>query len=56
VDERYRNSGSIEAALYGSVDSYATVRSVYFQRREFLISGGVVEESLPDIFDDAAPE
>lgn len=57
VDERNRNAAQIDAVLYESADGYAFLRSVYFQRRDFLISGETVEESLPDIFDDedAAP-
>ncbi len=54
VDTRSRNSSQIEAVLYESADGYAFLRSAYFQRRDFLISGGTTEESLPDIFDDTS--
>ena len=52
VDTRHRNSGQIESVLYESADGYATLRSVYFQRRDFLISGGDTGAALPDIFEE----
>jgi phospholipid-binding lipoprotein MlaA len=56
IETRHREDDQIETVLYESADSYATLRSVYLQRREFLVSGGQVEESLPDIFEDEAPQ
>jgi phospholipid-binding lipoprotein MlaA len=56
VDRRNRNADLIDQVLYESVDSYVTIRSAYLQRRRSKIADGDgAEDSLPDIFDDEAP-
>jgi len=52
VDARNRNADLIDNILYDSPDSYVTLRSIYLQRRQALISGGTDTEALPDIFDE----
>jgi len=52
VDDRSANFDLIDDVLYNSDDSYISLRSVYLQRRDALISGDTAGETLPDIFDD----
>ncbi|MEM1385403.1 MAG: VacJ family lipoprotein [Pseudomonadota bacterium] len=52
VDQRARNADLIDDVLYNSADSYVTLRSIYFQRRNAQITGGADTDALPDIFDD----
>jgi len=55
VHDRAINADLIDEILYQSEDSYVSLRTVYLQRRDRLISGdetGV--ETLPDIFDEEA--
>jgi phospholipid-binding lipoprotein MlaA len=56
IDARNRNADLIDNILYDSPDSYVTLRSIYLQRRQALISGGTDTEALPDIFDEEAVE
>lgn len=51
VDARDRNKAVIDDVLYGSEDSYVTLRSVYLQRRRAMVAGEEGgAEALPDIF------
>ncbi|MEM1160040.1 MAG: VacJ family lipoprotein [Pseudomonadota bacterium] len=52
VNQRDQNFDLIDEVLYGSEDSYITLRSVYLQRRRSQVAGEGSTETLPDIFDD----
>jgi phospholipid-binding lipoprotein MlaA len=53
VDQRDRNGELIDDILYGSPDSYVSLRSVYLQRRRSLVAGEQgAADALPDIFDE----
>jgi len=57
VDRRNRNADLIDDVLYGSEDSYVTLRAAFLQRRRALIAGEERQiDALPDIFDDEAPQ
>ncbi|MGF1501261.1 MAG: VacJ family lipoprotein [Paracoccaceae bacterium] len=53
VQDRAANAELIDDVLYGSDDSYISLRTIYLQRRDRLIFGE--SEQLPDIFDEDAP-
>ncbi|GMG81297.1 VacJ family lipoprotein [Paralimibaculum aggregatum] len=52
VHDRARNADLIDDVLYNSENSYISLRTIYLQRRDSLILGDQVEDTLPDIFDD----
>jgi len=55
IDDRNRNADLIDDVLYGSEDSYVSLRTIYLQRRDALIGGDDPGAALPDIFDDDEP-
>ena len=57
VDTRARNLEAIDELKKGSVDFYATVRSLYRQQRNDLIKNGESEQQASQIItDDMIPE
>lgn len=55
VHDRNTNADLIDDLLYDSEDPYISVRTIYLQRRDALISGEDTSDALPDIFDDDQP-
>lgn len=55
VHDRNANADLIDDLLYDSEDPYVSVRTIYLQRRDAMISGEDTSDALPDIFDEDQP-
>ena len=55
VHDRNANADLVDDLLYNSDDPYVSLRTIYLQRRDAMISGEDTPDALPDIFDEDQP-